>query len=434
MDRKQLVVERTRAIFADRLDDVIHMVRQDRNGLRGWEEPAHVRAVLRRSVREGGEPFVEPSSVGVIENEFSRRAGEPDRGQQREGVGQLLEAGVNGLEKLRQNFNPDITPEERLGMECILALYGRPAILVSEEGLASVPPLWNVVEDQREEIETAARGVGRIELFGHPEYDWAGTAFLVNDTTLMTTRRTVEMFAERFNNTWQFRPGISAWMNYGSQYQRVSGAGYRVRNVMGVHEQYDLAFLEVEPPQFTQGYTPTPLAIASQPPEQTDGRQVYMLGYPVFDARRNEPQAMQRVFRDVYNVKRVQPGFLRGMFPFREVQLLRTDCGLLGCNGGSCVLDLETHQIIGMHLTSRYLEPGTAIPLWCLRNDPLFQRAGVTFAEASWHELQAASGQIERLSRTRFWNEVRATINNAYQRAFGNNQNQNPNFPPRQGY
>lgn len=23
----------------------------------------------------------------------------------------------------------------------------------------------------------AQRGVGRIELFGHPEYDWAGTGF-----------------------------------------------------------------------------------------------------------------------------------------------------------------------------------------------------------------------------------------------------------------
>ena len=50
MDRKQLVVERTRTIFGERLDDVLHMVRQDRQDLRGWEEPAHVRAVLRRSV------------------------------------------------------------------------------------------------------------------------------------------------------------------------------------------------------------------------------------------------------------------------------------------------------------------------------------------------------------------------------------------------
>jgi hypothetical protein len=432
MDRKQLVVERTRTIFADRLDDVIHMVRHDRQDLRGWEEPAHVRAVLRRGVREGASDLYTESastSVGVIDSEFARRAGEPERGQQREGVGQLLEAGLSGLEKIRQSFNPDLTPEERLGVECVLALYGRPAVLVSEEHLASVPPFWNVLEDQREQVEMSARGVGRIELFGHPEYDWAGTAFLVNETTLMTARRTVEIFAEYRNNGWQFRPGISAWMNYGCQYQRVSSAGYRVRNIIGVHDQYDLAFLEVEPPQYGQGSCPTPLALASQPPPATDGRPVYMIGYPVFDARRNEPQPIQRIFRDVYNVKRVQPGLLRGTFQFREVQLLRNDCSLLGCSGGSCIVDLETHQVIGIQQTSRYLETGTSIPLWFLRNDPLFQRAGVTFAEANWNDLQNTTSQLERLARSRFWGEVRNTISGMYQRAFGSTPPPGPGFP-----
>ena len=95
----------------------------------------------------------------------------------------------------------------------------------------------------------AQRGVGRIELFGHPEYDWAGTGFLVNETTLMTTRRTAEIFIENRGEQWQFRPGITAWMDYRSPYQCVSSAGYRVRGVFGVHSRYDLALLEVERPQ-----------------------------------------------------------------------------------------------------------------------------------------------------------------------------------------
>ena len=103
----------------------------------------------------------------------------------------------------------------------------------------------DVLEDQREDIEMAQRGVGRIELFGHPEYDWAGTAFLVNDNTLMTTRRVAEAFVENRNSAWQFRPGISTWMNYRTSYQDVPNAGYRVRSVVGVHDQYDLALLEV---------------------------------------------------------------------------------------------------------------------------------------------------------------------------------------------
>jgi Trypsin-like peptidase domain len=420
MDRKQLVVERTRAIFGERLDDVIHMVRQDRQDLRGWEEPAHVRAVLRRrTLRAGDDHFNESANVAVADATFSRGAGEPDPGQQRECLGQILEAGASALEKVARENNPDLTNQERLGLECVLLLHGRPCVEVNQDRLANPPPLWNVLEDQREDIEMAQRGVGRIELFGHPEYDWAGTAFLVNDTTLMTTRRTAEIFLENRNEQWQFRPGITAWMDYNSEYQNVASAGYRVRSIRGVHSNYDLALLEVEPPQGQAQRSPTPLVLAAQPPSQLEGRQVYLIGYPVRDARRNDPEPVTRIFRDLYNVKRIQPGVLRGVLQFRDVQLVQHDCAPLGQSSGSCLVDLETQQVLGIHLTSRYLEPGVAIPLWVLRDDPLLQRCGVTFAQATTEDLRNTTEQMERLARSRYWNEVRGTIATYYQRAFG---------------
>src|SRR5262249_57138035 len=96
--------------------------------------------------------------------------------------------------------------------------------------------------------------------------------------------------------------------------------------------------------------------------------------------------AVSRIFRDVYNVKRVQPGLLRGTFQFREVQLMQHDCCVLGQTGGSPIVDLETNRVVGMQLTNRYLENGTAVPLWVLRHDPLFERAAVPFAEADARE------------------------------------------------
>ena len=108
-----------------------------------------------------------------------------------------------------------------------------------------------MLEDQREDVEMAQRGVGRIELLGHPEYDWAGTGFLVNDNVLMTTRRIAELFAEpRGNGGWQFRPGITAWMNYRTAVPggRPAPATASARS-LGVHDRYDLALLEVERPQ-----------------------------------------------------------------------------------------------------------------------------------------------------------------------------------------
>jgi hypothetical protein len=428
MDRKQMVVERTRAVFGERLDDIVHMVRQDRQDLRGWEEPTHIRAVLRRrTVRANSESFTDNTSdVTVADTEFGRGAGEPDRGQQRECVGQLLEAGIVALEKVARQLTPDLTNEERLGLECVLLLYGRPALEVNQDRLANVPPLWNLLEDQREDIEMAQRGVGRIELFGHPEYDWAGTAFLVNETTLMTTRRIAEFFIENRKQQWQFRPGITAWMDYHSEYQRVASAGYRVRTVLGVHDNYDLALLEVEPPQLQPSSSPTPLALAGQPPTPLEGRPVYLIGYPVRDGRRDDPETLSRIFRDVYNVKRVMPGVLRGFLQFRDVQLVQHDCAVLGQSAGACLIDLETQQVLGLHLSNRYLEPGTAIPLWVLREDPLLARCGVTFAQATTEEMQRTTDQMERLARSRYWSDVRNTIATYYQRAFGNTNTPRP--------
>jgi hypothetical protein len=419
MDRRQLVVQRVREFFGERVDDMLHMIRQDRQELRGWQEPAHLRAAVRRTIREEAGRDSDETNVTVATFDFGRAAGEPDRGQQREAIGQLLEIGANGLEKAAHNSPNDLTPEEVFALECVLLLYGRPAVLVSENRLAAVPPYWNLLEDQREDIQMAQRGVGRIELLGHPEYDWAGTGFLVNETVLMTTRRTAELFIENRNGAWQFRPGITTWMDYRSPFQCVSSAGYRVRAVIGVHDRYDLALFEVERPQIN-GVIPTPLALAALPPERTDGRPVYLIGYPVRDARRNEPEPVTRIFRDVYNVKRVQPGVLRGAFAFAEVQLLRHDCAPLGQTAGSPLIDLETQQVLGLQTSGRYLETSTAIPLYTLRDDPLLRRAGVTFAEATPQDRQTVTEQLERLARTRYWAEARSAVTSLYNRAFGN--------------
>jgi hypothetical protein len=77
-------------------------------------------------------------------------------------------------------------------------------------------------------------------------------------------------------------------------------------------------------------------------------------------------------------------------------------------------------QVLGLQTSGRYLETSTAIPLYTLRDDPLLRRAGVTFADATPQERQNVTEQLERLARSRYWNEARSTIANLYQRAFGN--------------
>src|SRR5262245_28429071 len=119
MDGKPLVTQRAREFFAERLDDVLHMAPQARQPVRGREEPAHLRAVVRRAVREGGPPAAETATLTQAESEAVRAAGEPERGQQREAIGQLLEAAAAGLEKLARN-SADLTGPEQAGLEVAL--------------------------------------------------------------------------------------------------------------------------------------------------------------------------------------------------------------------------------------------------------------------------------------------------------------------------
>jgi hypothetical protein len=164
-----------------------------------------------------------------------------------------------------------------------------------------------------------------------------------------------------------------------------------------------------------------PLLLAQQPPTNMEGRPVCMIGYPVRDSRRNEPEPIARIFRDVYDTKRAQLGTLRGLLTFNEVQLLQHDCGMLGSCQGGPILDLETQQVLGMLVSGRYLDRNMAVPLWVLQDDPLFRNCGITFARNTTpEEVDEVKRQIERLAQSRSWSELQSVVTDMYRRVFGN--------------
>ena len=110
MDRKHFVLEKARELLAPIWKKRFSVVRQDRAMLRGWQEPAHIRSVLRRSINEQSVSPQENGSVArAAETEFGRTAGEPDRGQQRECLGQILEAGASAMEKMLGSPHPELS-------------------------------------------------------------------------------------------------------------------------------------------------------------------------------------------------------------------------------------------------------------------------------------------------------------------------------------
>lgn len=291
----------------------------------------------------------------------------------------LVQAGTRAIGKIRKDgADADLDPEEAVGLEAIVLIEGRPAILVQDGRFFPPPVKWQILEQMRAPIEQNCRSVGRIEVQGHPSYDWIGTGFLVGKDVIMTNRHVAREFCRMgARRRWGFEPGIQARIDYVEEFGALDSAEFAIKKVIGIHELFDLALLQVER-KSTQGMpAPEPLSISTRPPSNREAHGVYTVGYPAWDGRRNDPEIMRKIFSNIFDVKRLQPG--------EVTQLLDTDClfihdcSTLGGNSGSCVIDLETNQVLGLHFGGRYLQGNHAVALWQLTDDPLLKKGKVNF-------------------------------------------------------
>jgi len=285
--------------------------------------------------------------------------------------------GLDGMKKLELGQDDRITPREQAGLEAIILLAGRPAILIQEGDFMEPPKLWADLKNVREQIKDAIRRVGRIEVSNNPNFEWLGTGFLAGTDVIITNRHVALEFSKRMNDgNWTFRAPMSASVNLRAELGSESTLAFKVTSIIGIHEDHDMAMLRVERASGTDRL-PEPLPIATTPPAALKGNKVYVIGYPAWDGRRNDPEPMKRVFAEIYNVKRLQPGEVSGHA--LEAFEVFHDCSTLGGNSGSPVFDLNTHRVLGLHFGGRFLEKNHAVPLWTLQSDDLVKRARLNF-------------------------------------------------------
>jgi S1-C subfamily serine protease len=257
-------------------------------------------------------------------------------------------------------------------------IEARPAILVQDGRFFPPPVEWQILEGVRDEIELTFKSVGRIELTGHSGYDWVGTGFLVAENVIMTNRHVAQIFCKRgCLGRWDFAPEVTAHIDYVEELGSLASAEYALTSVIGVHNDFDLALFTVEPISSTGSNLPEPLSVSARPPSDLVGQTVYCVGYPAWDGRRNDPEVMRKIFSNIFNVKRLQPG--KTMSYQAAQKLFKHDCSTLGGNSGSSVIDLETNQVIGLHFSGRYLQGNSAVALWELTNDRLLKKGKVQF-------------------------------------------------------
>jgi hypothetical protein len=293
-----------------------------------------------------------------------------------EGKRRAVTDGVRGLKKVRYGHAGDLTPDELFGIEVIVLEEGRPSILIHDGDFLPPPPEWGTLYTHRKEIRRSISRVGRLTIDGDPRRSWLGTGFLVGPQTVLTSRSVALGFGRREGEGWKFRTRFSSTLDLSEEPGAEGPLGFLVTEIIGIHEDHDLALLRIEATSSSGASLPEPFALMSSEPPNLHGRDVYQIGYPAWDSRAgNTP--MRAIFLDVFDVKRLQPGQLTGL-TIAEARMWH-DCSMLGDTCGAPVIDLESHVVLGLHTGGRLREHGDAVPLWLLTGDSLMKSANVNF-------------------------------------------------------
>jgi endonuclease G len=265
-------------------------------------------------------------------------------------------------------------------LESIIKPALRPAFDIESNSFEDLPSAWKDLNDQRTALEPLIRGIGRLDISGHPSYTFVGTAFVCSDSYLITNRHVAQIFTEGLGNSAQisFSPGVTAALNLKEEVGSTEKITLDVVAPAVILEEWDVAIFQVG--KLPDKVQPLPLA-SSVSSNMQDGTAT-IIGYPAFDPVESLVEQTQ-IFRGVFNKKRLQPGRLIGILPVesfgRNVQSLGHDCSTLGGNSGSALIDVATARVVGIHFAGRTHVANYAVPTWELGRDERVKACNLNF-------------------------------------------------------
>lgn len=265
-----------------------------------------------------------------------------------------------------------VTPTAAL--EAIVRLVGRPPLEV-RNGKVELEPLDEFPADTKDLIVATNQwlsSVGRVE-FVNFDMTWGGTGWVAqrrcSSLIVVTNRHVAALVARRTAGgrpVFMRSPGgarYGAAIDFGEEVTSAVGDTSRTLWVSGVEYladdlDADVALLRIDAPSFDA----TPMELA--PREAVEGDRVALIGYPAYDSR-NDAHAQARYFRDLYEVKRLAPGYV--MQAIGGGSALTHDCTSLGGNSGSPLISLETRAVVGLHFAGVYGRGNSAVGVATLR-------------------------------------------------------------------
>ncbi len=288
-----------------------------------------------------------------LRDELADKLGTEEGGQQvhpqtfdREALGSSLESMAGGGAASKE-------------LEAIVRRFGRPVLFIRQGEIARPESeLWQgKIKAARANLEAVIPSVGRIEVRNHPSKPWLGTGWLVAPEVLVTNRHVAIELGRKGGDGFVFKRNpagkrIRARIDFREEFEQPEEDEFRVRRILHIEPDDDvspdIAFLKVSrlgsddqelPP-------PVPLSPVDPEPDQTVG----VIGYAAWDGRRNDEGVMERIFENIYNVKRLHPGEVMAV----TESYFNHDCSTLGGNSGSPVIDFATGEAVGLHFAGSF--------------------------------------------------------------------------------
>jgi len=282
------------------------------------------------------------------------------------GVSQVRSA----IESVAEGRETTVSP----GLEAIIRRNGRPVLFI-HDGAIEEPhlPLWQQrLAPARAALERVIPSVGRIELRGHPRYNWVGTGWHIAPNVIITNRHVADVFGRQSGSQFVFRlrpdgGEIKARIDFLEEYQRTEETEFAIREILHIEEDTagspDMALLRVAPRDMDDESdlpAPIPLSDIDAEPDQVVGA----VGYAAWDGDRNERELMDEIFQRVYEVKRLHPGEIMAV----QDNFVNHDCSTLGGNSGSAILDFTTGNAVALHYAGRFENQNYAVKASTIRN------------------------------------------------------------------
>ncbi len=263
------------------------------------------------------------------------------------------------LKRLREGV-----PTVDFHTESIVRRTGRPVMLV--RGNTFEPPQSEVWRDRlepaRAAINQAILATGRVEVREHPKFSWLGTAWLVAEDLIVTNRHVATEFARKDGGDFVFKRNflgrqMIGRIDFREEFGHPDQEEFRIVDTLHIEEEdgYDMAFFRVEGNITNR----TPISLASG---TAANRRVAVIGYPAKDSRIPDETLMEKIYGDIYDVKRLAPGEVMDVLAADAKTYVRHDCTTLGGNSGSVAFDYAHGQAVGLHFGGNFLDANYAVP------------------------------------------------------------------------